>query len=688
MRPREVAPVPPVGDDDGAVSAMCAAATLGDEALADAIDRDVADRLVRGLPVPLSRYLSIMGEASRRPLSLDAAVDGSLRALAAAGCSPPEAVAQLTNEHPELRRIIESTATISMLFGPSGAAHEVLDVGVERSIPSRLGKSLPDGKGRYELVKALGARRPARVFLAIDHLLSTPEVRVDVVVKILGRAGDQAQLDEAIDEARLLRSLRHPSIVGLVDSGVSDDAEVYLVTEFVHGASLRDHVESKGPLRPAEAVRLVASIAHAIGMAHRAGVVHCDLSPSNILIDAEGRGRIVDLGSAARVGSSAPAERALRGTPGFMPPEQSDPAVPAAPTIDVYALGAVLFWLLTGTSANGCDSAEIDGLLRGQRNPRAARVEALSAGGVPRGLARLALSSIELDPARRPVDGDALARVLDAWLEADAQARLPWNDRIIAWGRRHPRVALLLTVGATAAITLALVTALVAPREAPRRGVEYTLMAARTDRSLAFAMSRYDRSLRVERDEARAMLARLPQILGVSKSSIEPLRQWISGPEGRRFASLLAGLQIIAGRHGESEQIDALVLRAALATLLLAQARDPTTALRAGGQDLEVLLSPGDPLRSIAIAVRRAATARVVTESIRSIRGRPATVSPEQALVELEASIRENTVAGRDLIVRLLQEQRDLLRAAMVERSSRPAISGARTEGAAAPRPD
>lgn len=662
---------------------------LTDEALADAVDRDVADRLVRGLPVPLSRYLAVVDDRARRPLTLDAAIDGALRALAANGCTLPEAVGRVASDHPDLRRVIESTATISMLFGPSGAAHEVFEgAASERPLPSRFGKVMPDGRGRYELVEALGERRPARVFRAIDHLLSRPDAQVEVVVKILGRAGDQAQLDEAIEEARLLRALRHEAVVDLVDSGVSDDSEVYLVTEFVHGASLRDHLESRGRPTPVEAARLVASLAHAMGIAHGAGVIHCDISPANLMVDCEGRVRIVDLGSAAHVDATPALERALRGTPGFMPPEQGHPSARVAATLDVYALGAVLFWMLTGQSANGRDSAEIESLLRGRIDLRTWRSEALAAAGVPRGLARQTLGAIEIDPARRPPDAESLARRLEHWLVEEARSHLPWHERVLVWARARPRLALVLTVGGTAIVTLAIVTALLSPSEAPRRGAAYTLMAARSDRSLAYAMSRYDRSLRIDRDESRALLARIPQILGTAKAPAPTVRVWMTEPEGVRLASLLSGLQIIAGRHGEAAQIDPLVLRAALSTLLLAQGRDPEPALRSGGIDLETLLSPGDPLRSIAESVRRGAAARAIAESLRSKRSRPGWPAPEQALVDLDASIRENLVAEREVMVLLLREQRDLLAAAMAERSSRPGASVESTEGAGGPPPN
>lgn len=509
-----------------------------------------------------------------------------------------------------------------------------------------------------------------------------------MVVKILGRAGDQAQLDEAIEEARLLRALRHEAVVGLVDSGVSDDAEVYLVTEFVHGASLRDHFDARGRPTPVEAARLVASLAHAMGIAHGAGVIHCDISPANLMVDGDGRVRIVDLGSAVRAGSAASLDRVVRGTPGFMAPEQGDPTARAERTLDVYALGAVLFWMLTGMSANGRDSAEIEALLRGRANPRAWRASALAAARVPRGLDRVTLDAIDIDPARRPPDAEALAQHLSQWIDADALARLPWHERLVGRARRHPRLALLVTAGITATATLSIVTTLLAPRESPPQSVDYTLMAARSDRALAYAMSRFDRSLRIDRDEARALLARTPQILGTAKAPPALVRAWMSEPEGVRLASLLAGVQIIAGRHGESTQIDPLVLRTTLAALLLAQGRDPAPGLRSGGADLEAMLSPGDPLRSIAEGVRRGAVARALADGLRTGRVRTGLPAPEVALVELDASISESVAAERDVLTLLFREQRDRLAAAMVERSSRPGVSIESTGGAVAPRPD
>ncbi|MBM4113150.1 MAG: serine/threonine protein kinase [Phycisphaerae bacterium] len=668
-----------------AVEPLDAPGNLSDEALADLIDRDVADRLVQGLPVSLERYLPAIGDPSRRALSIDAAVDGALRVRVSAGESLASAVAHLANEHPALRRTIESTATISMLFGPSGAAIEATTPAVEHPLPARFGRALPDGRGRYELVKALGARRPARVFRAVDHLLSRADATVEVVVKILGRAGDQAQLDEAIEEARLLRQLRHESIVGLVDSGVSDDAEVYLVTEFVHGEPLREWVERRGTPSAANAARIIGTLAHAVGMVHRAGVIHCDLSPANILVDRDDRPRLVDFGSAVRAGSTAEPLRALQGTPGFMAPEQVDPGTAASRSLDVYALGALLFWMLTGASANGRDSAEIDLMLRRRADPRAWRAEALTKAGVPRGLARIVRSSIDVDPGRRPPDAAALARSLDAWLAELARSQLSAGERLAAWGRRRPRTALLLTIAATAIVTLSVMLLLLRDGRPPSRGVEYTLLAARTDRAVGYGMSRYDRSLRLEREQARALLGRIPAIFGTMPVPEAEMREWMSGAEAAQLASLLAGLQIISARHDESARIESLVLRTALATIMLAQGRDPTPILVGGGIDVEGILPDDDPLRSVAEGVRRAAAASAVAEGIRTGRARPGLPAAERALVELDASIRENEQARRGAITRLLREARDRLAAAMSGSSSPRAASGGSPGGAGAP---
>jgi len=658
-----------------------------DEALADLIDRDVADRLVQGLAVSLERYLPSIGETARHPLSLDAAVDGALRALMASGNSLADSVQHLCASHPNLRRVVESTATITMLFGPSGATIETLPSVADRAVPSRFGRPLPDGRGRYELIEPLGGRTPARVFRAVDHFLSRAGGTVEVVVKILGRAGDQAQLDDAIEEARLLRAIRHEAIVDLVDSGVSDDSEVYLVTELVHGESLRERVQRLGRPTPVGAARMIATLAHAVGMAHRAGVIHCDLSPGNILVDSEGRPRLVDFGSAVHAGITAPAVRALRGTPGFMAPEQADSGSPAAPTLDVHSFGALLFWLLTGSSANGRDAAEIDSYLRGRADLRPWRTELLLQSQVPRDLCRLVLAAIDRDPARRPLDAEMLARRLDAWLADHARSQLPWSERVVAWGRHRPRSAVAMVVTVTALVTLVATTAITQWQSEPRRSVEYSLMAARADRAVAYGLSRYDRSLRVDREEARALLARVPQILGTTRVPAASMREWMSGPDGARLASLLAGLQVISQRHDEGGGVESFTLRAALGALMLAQARDPSPALR-GGADLMAILPPGDPVRSVAEGVERAAVARSIGDALRGARARPGLPSPENALVELDAAIREQRREEREVIATLLQEQRDRLAAAMAERPTPQEASGESTAGAGARRPD
>ena len=658
-----------------------------DERLADAIDHDILDRLVRGLPVELERYLPAIDPPERCPLSIDAAVDGALRGLVAQGRPFREAVEELGRRHTQLKQVIDSTATITMLFGPSGGAGHEGGPLREHRLPSRFGRILPDGGGRYELLQALGARRPARVFRAHDLLLGRPEAPSQVVVKILGRAGDQAQLDEAIEEARLLRSVRHEVTVGLVDSGVSDDDEVYVVTEFVEAPSLREWVEREGTPDRTTAVRLVASLAAAVGQAHREGVVHCDLSPGNILVDERQRPRLVDFGSASRIDQPAGEMRVVRGTPGFMAPEQTELSRPPRPALDVYALGAILFWLLTGASANGRDSEQIDAVLAGRQDPRPWRREMLAAAAVPRGLATLVLDATAMDPAARPADGAALAAALQAWLEESRRRALPAWRRGMEWMRRRQVLTLFAVVLVTVSGTLLAVTLALRPGGAPRGGVEQSLLAGRSNAAVGYGMRRWDRSLRVERDEARSLLARVPQVLGAAPVPADQLMDWARSRDAERLAELLRGLQVIAGRHGESQQMEALVLRVALGMTLLAQDRDPGNVMRTARLDWDEAFSPGDPLRSLGGGLQAAATARELSQGLRSGRLRPGLPAEEMVLVRLDAAIRENRAADRDLAVQLFSRERDRLAAVMAERPSLPAASGEPPGAAAAPPP-
>jgi serine/threonine-protein kinase len=208
--------------------------------------------------------------------------------------------------------------------------------------------------GRYTLERELGAGGMATVYLARD-LKHDREVAIKVLRPELGASLGPERF---LQEIRVAAKLQHPHIVGLLDSGVLTDgrgpALSYYVMPFLEGETLRDRLARTGPLPVTEVVRLTGEIADALAKAHKAGVVHRDIKPGNILL-ADGHALVMDFGVAKAVSAAAGRQGLTSagvslGTPAYMAPEQ----VAADPLIDhradLYALGLVAYEMLVGES--------------------------------------------------------------------------------------------------------------------------------------------------------------------------------------------------------------------------------------------------------------------------------------------------------------------------------------------------
>ncbi|WP_433612658.1 protein kinase domain-containing protein [Dactylosporangium sp. CA-139114] len=199
--------------------------------------------------------------------------------------------------------------------------------------------------GRYELRSVIGRGGMADVWLAVDGRLDRP-----VAVKILhGDGGADPSLPERFErEAHTAARLSHPSIVAVYDFGV-DDGTPYLVMELVQGHSLADELAA-GPLDPRRAAHIAERVCDALEAAHTAGVVHRDVKPANILISAEGEVKVCDFGIASitdRAQTALTAPATVIGTSSYMAPEQVL-GEPVDARTDLYALGCVLYTMLTG----------------------------------------------------------------------------------------------------------------------------------------------------------------------------------------------------------------------------------------------------------------------------------------------------------------------------------------------------
>ncbi len=199
--------------------------------------------------------------------------------------------------------------------------------------------------GRYRLLAQQGSGGMAVIYRAIDH-----ELGRTVAIKILrpSLTNDPAFLARFRNEARSVANLTHPNIVTVHDVG-SDGQTYYIVMEFVEGQDLKKIIKSEGPLPPERALRLAIQICHGIGFAHRAGLVHADVKPQNILVTREDVVKVTDFGIAQALNDANPGEKqsVVWGSPHYFAPEQARGEKPT-PAADVYSIGIVMFELLTG----------------------------------------------------------------------------------------------------------------------------------------------------------------------------------------------------------------------------------------------------------------------------------------------------------------------------------------------------
>ncbi|MFF8605139.1 Stk1 family PASTA domain-containing Ser/Thr kinase [Streptomyces sp. NPDC015346] len=205
--------------------------------------------------------------------------------------------------------------------------------------------------GRYRVDARIAVGGMATVYRAVDTRLD----RV-LALKVMhpALATDVAFVERFIREAKSVARLSHPNVVGVFDQG-ADGAYVYLAMEYVAGCTLRDVLRERGALRPRAALDILEPVLAALGAAHRAGFVHRDMKPENVLIGDDGRVKVADFGLVRAVGSATNTTGSVLGTVSYLAPEQIEHGT-ADTRADVYACGVVLYEMLTGGKPHGGDT--------------------------------------------------------------------------------------------------------------------------------------------------------------------------------------------------------------------------------------------------------------------------------------------------------------------------------------------
>src|SRR5262249_37591410 len=279
-----------------------------------------------------------------------------------------------------------------------------------------------------------------------------------VALKVLrgGHLAPEAEAQRFQAEAEAAAKLDHPHIVPIYEVGQLGGGHFFSMA-LVEGRSLAQRVAEQ-PLAPREAAGLIRQVAEAVAYAHAQGVIHRDLKPGNILMDAAGQPRVTDFGLAKRADADSSLTQAgqVMGTPSFMPPEQAEGKnEQVGPLSDVYSLGATLYCLVPGRPP--FQPASVVGTLKqvGEGEPVSPRSLNPS---VDRDLNTIVLKCLQKNPEKRYASAVALAEDLQRYLEKrPIQARPVGNfEKLMRWCRRKP-----LEAASLAGIVVMFVTAFV-----------------------------------------------------------------------------------------------------------------------------------------------------------------------------------------------------------------------------------
>lgn len=276
-----------------------------------------------------------------------------------------------------------------------------------RDVPEGEGHKVLDG--RYVLFEVLGKGGMGVVYRAC-HLGLGVEVAIKCLDPALAR-GDEQLIERLQREARAAARVKNRHVVAVQDVSEASGLH-YIVMEYVAGENARQRVQRKGRLGVNEALTIALGAAEGLAAAHRAGLVHRDVKPDNILVSNEGEVKVADLGLAKIANDTGMTVTGVgMGTPKYMPPEQFEDAKQVGTGADVYALGATLYFLLVGSDGiTGKTPAEVMRRVCDREFPKVSE----RVPEVPSALDVLIARCVHKNPAHRPLDGGALMAELAA----------------------------------------------------------------------------------------------------------------------------------------------------------------------------------------------------------------------------------------------------------------------------------
>ncbi|MEM7315389.1 MAG: serine/threonine-protein kinase, partial [Planctomycetota bacterium] len=350
--------------------------------------------------------------------------------------------------------------------------------------------------GHFELVEKLGVGAFGTVWKACDR-----ELDRTVAVKVPRREQlSEKDAEQFLREARAAAQLKHPGIVAVHEVG-RDGSTFYIVSDFIAGVTLADWLTGQQP-SVRESVKLVAKVADALHAAHEQGIVHRDLKPSNIMIDSGGEPHVMDFGLAKREAGEVTMtmDGQVIGTPAYMSPEQArGDAHHVDRRADVYALGVILFELMTGEKPFRGNTRMLLHQVLNEEPPSPRKLNS----NVPRDVETITLRSLEKVPVRRFQTAEALSADLTRFLDdMPVQSRpIGRAERGLRWCRRNPMAAslsgcifFLLAAGITLSSALWLRAESTATREIEARKA-VVLEKERADRNFERAQSVVDEFL-------------------------------------------------------------------------------------------------------------------------------------------------------------------------------------------------